>query len=135
MMTLAICACFLLLVALQRAAGAHAAALGVIRACDCKWPDLVLAANSQSTCDAAPKMCRYCMESMASAYYGSESTPSIGCVAEGRGLDVCLRVAQEVQVRARLGISCWHSCQRFGARSSSWEGMLAGGGRDRSVCM
>lgn len=86
----------LLLLLLLLGAAPTRGSVPTIQACDCKWPDLT--ANTLQTCDAAPKMCAYCMDALAYMFYGPENSPAVGCLVTGRSVDVCLTVARQVQV-------------------------------------
>lgn len=70
-----------------------------LSSCDCVWPDKTH--PTVQTCDSPPKMCGYCMDAMAFMYYGPENSATVACAVSGRNVDVCNRVATEVQVSSR----------------------------------
>ena len=75
-----------------------AAANPSLTTCECKWPDT----TQVGMCDSPPKMCLYCMDTLAFMYYGPENSPSLGCLIAGRNPDVCTRVGAEIEVRSRV---------------------------------
>lgn len=78
------------------------AAVPKISACDCKWPDLTV--NTLQTCDSPPKLCSYCMDAVSYMYYGPENSATLGCLVEGRSLDVCTRVGTEIQAHDMMAV-------------------------------